>query len=61
MRHVMDIKQLRLQYNITQKQLAELLAPCSVRTVQDWEGGRRNCPPAKYRLAQILLKELRNV
>ncbi len=48
------IKEARLAAGLTQTKMSELtLIP--VRTIQDWEAGRRKCPPWAERL---ILKEL---
>jgi len=56
MRHNLGgiLKQYRLDAKLTQVQAAEMIG-AAVRTWQDWEAGRRNIPPAKYRLFVILL------
>ena len=50
------ITTLRQKHKLSQQKLADILE-CSVRTVQEWDQGRRNCPPTKLKLAKLLLGE----
>ena len=49
-----EIKEARAKAGLTQAQAGALVGAPSKRTWQDWEGGRRNMPPAKWEL--FLLK-----
>lgn len=53
----MDIKELRTQHRLTQKQLAELIG-VTTRTVERWEAGDRVPSPQVLELLQIKLKGL---
>lgn len=53
----MNIKELRTQHGLTQKQLAELIG-VTVRTVERWEAGDRAPSPQVLELLQIKLKEM---
>jgi len=48
------ITALRHKHKLSQHKLADILE-CSVRTIQEWDQGRRNCPPTKLKLAKLLL------
>lgn len=37
------IKELRIKYSLTQKQLSEITGT-SKRNIENWEGGQRKCP-----------------
>ena len=50
------IRQLRLSLGLTQAQAANVIG-ATRRAWQEWEGGRRNMPGAKWEL--FLLKTLR--
>ena len=39
----MNIKEARIRYELTQKQLSEITG-IPERTIQNWEGGQRKCP-----------------
>lgn len=39
----MNIKEARIRYGLTQKQLSEITG-IPERTIQNWEGGQRKCP-----------------
>lgn len=39
----MNIKEARIRYGLTQKQLSEITG-VPERTIQNWEGGQRKCP-----------------
>lgn len=54
-----DIRALRKSAGLTQAQLGALTGTAK-RTVQDWEAGRRNIPPAKWELLREKLKKQRN-
>jgi len=56
MKDKQEITAIRHKHKLSQKKLADILE-CSVRTVQEWDQGRRNCPPAKLKLAKLLLGE----
>lgn len=47
-----EIRNLRSALGITQQQAGELIG-ATRRAWQEWEGGRRNMPPAKWELFQI--------
>lgn len=49
------IKSIRLKFKLTQKQLSEACFDIPVRTIQDWEGGRRT--PPKY-MAMLIMSRL---
>ena len=61
MRHSLDmrhaLKAARLRVKLTQAQAAGLVSS-SERSWQDWEGGRRRIPMAKYQLFIILTDQL---
>lgn len=38
------MKELRKKYGLTQKRLSEITG-IPYRTIQNWEGGQRKCPP----------------
>ena len=48
------IKALRAQSGLSQPAFGALIG-ASLRTVQDWEAERRNCPQSKYDLLVIRL------
>ena len=50
----MNIKELRNQHRLTQKELAELIG-VTVRTVERWEAGDRSPSPQVLELLQIKL------
>lgn len=51
------IKQARIDAGLSQAKMSELtLIP--IRTIQNWEGGQRSCPPWAERL---ILKELAEI
>ncbi len=50
----MTLKEARLNAGLTQQQMFEILE-IPIRTVQDWESGKRKCPPYVERL---VIKEL---
>ena len=39
-----QIQDLRKRHKITQQKLADSLYGVEVHSIQNWEGGRRNCP-----------------
>lgn len=47
---------LRKKHGLSQEAMGALIGAAR-RTVQDWELGNRNCPPAKLKLAKLLLGE----
>lgn len=49
------LKELRLKNKLTQKQLSEKLK-IPIRTIQDWESGRRELKNYIYNLIEIALK-----
>ena len=51
-----EIKEARVQAGLTQAQAGALVGAPSKRTWQDWEGGRRNMPAAKWELFQQKIK-----
>ena len=52
----MTIKEARLAAGLTQQSMSELLE-IPKRTIEDWEAGRRKCPPYVERLiVQELLR-----
>ena len=51
------MKELRKKYNLTQKQLSEITG-IPVRTIQNWEGGQRKCPPYVAHLVKFKLEHL---
>lgn len=53
----MNIKELRTQHGLTQKQLAELIGVVT-RTVERWEAGDRVPSPQVLELLQIKLSDL---
>ena len=53
----MNIKEVRIKHELTQKQLAELIG-VTVRTIGRWENGDRVPIPQVLELMQIKLKEL---
>ena len=55
----MNIREMRTQHGLTQKQLAELIG-VTTRTVERWESGDRVPSPQVLELLQIKLKELSN-
>ena len=53
----MDIKELRLSTGMTQTEFGEYLN-IPMRTIQNWEGGQRNCPEYVIELINYkLIKE----
>ena len=54
MKNKQEITAIRHKYKLSQKKLADILE-CSVKTIQEWDQGRRNCPPAMLKLAKLLL------
>ena len=40
-----EIRALRARHELTQSKLADSLYHITVKAVQEWEAGRRNCPP----------------
>lgn len=53
----MSLKEERIKAGLTQHQMADLLE-IPFRTIQNWEGGQRRCPPYVERL---IIKELREI
>lgn len=51
------MKELRIKYNLTQKQLSEVTG-IPVRTIQNWEGGQRKCPEYIIELIKFKLENL---
>lgn len=54
-----NIKEARLAAKLTQAQMSEMML-IPVRTIQDWEGGRRKCPPWAERLIIAELVRIKN-
>ena len=52
------IKGLRLRLGLTQKQLSEACFDIPLRTIQDWEGGRRQPPSYLLMLITARLDQL---
>lgn len=52
----MDIKELRKKSGMTQKSFSEYFG-FSKRTVEQWEGGQRNCPKHLFDLMEYKLKK----
>ena len=52
-----EIKEARVQAGLTQAQAGALVGAPSQRTWQDWEGGRRNMPAAKWELFLLKTKK----
>lgn len=50
----MDFKTARMAAGMTQEAAGALIGGTR-RAVQEWEGGRRNCPPAKLALFMMLV------
>ncbi len=53
----MSIREERLNAGLTQQGMSDLLE-IPKRTIEDWEAGRRKCPPYVERL---IIKELRSL
>ena len=53
----MTLKEARLAAGLTQQAMSDLLE-IPKRTIEDWEAGRRKCPPYVERL---VLKELKEI
>lgn len=53
------MKELRKQYNLTQKKLSEITG-IPYRTIQNWEGGQRKCPPYILDLVAFKLSHMNN-
>lgn len=54
-----EIREARAALGLTQTQFGELLH-AKLRTVQDWEAGKRNMPRATWELFQIKVKNISN-
>jgi DNA-binding transcriptional regulator YiaG len=54
--NVLELKNIRKEYNITQEKLAEIVGS-SVRAVQSWEQGQRKMPQSAIKLLSFFLKE----
>jgi DNA-binding transcriptional regulator YiaG len=54
---VSDIKDARMAAGLTQKGMSDILG-IPMRTIEDWEAGRRNCPAYVERL---IVKELKGL
>lgn len=52
-----EIKEARRKAGLTQSQAGALVGAPSQRTWQDWEGGRRNMPAAKWELFLLKTKK----
>ena len=55
-----DLKSIRLQYQLTQQELAELM-DVSVRTIQYYENDEHPIPKSRWDLLQFKLKEREHV
>ena len=53
-----DIKSLRLKMKMTQKELCEACFDIPLRTIQDWESGKRTPPPYVVKLISARLNQL---
>lgn len=53
----MSIKDERLKANLTQNQMSKIME-IPIRTIQDWEAGKRKCPPYVERLVTEELKRI---
>tara|TARA_Y100000114_G_C11587602_1_gene244135 strand:+ start:419 stop:610 length:192 start_codon:yes stop_codon:yes gene_type:complete len=53
-----EIKQARLDAGLTQTEFGALV-DSAMRTVQDWEAGKRNMPSTKWKIIKIELAELK--
>lgn len=53
----MTLKEARLAAGLTQQAMSDLLE-IPKRTIEDWEAGRRKCPPYVERLVIKELKEI---
>ena len=53
MKHVPEFKRARQATGLTQEAAGSVIG-ATRRAVQEWEGGRRNCPPAKLALFLML-------
>lgn len=51
----MTIKELREKYNLTQSKMSEITG-IPVRTIQDWEGGKRECKEYLINLISFYLE-----
>ena len=51
----MTINDLRTQYSLTQQALSDL-THIPKRTIEQWEGGKRNPPPYIYPLIEVFLQ-----
>lgn len=49
------MKELRIKYNLTQKKMSEITG-IPVRTIQNWEGGKRKCPEYIIELVKFKLE-----
>jgi DNA-binding transcriptional regulator YiaG len=49
------IKELRTKYKLTQKQLSQI-TEIPLRTIENWEGGQRKCPPYVEKLLTFYLE-----
>lgn len=54
------MKELRKKYNLTQKKLSEITG-IPYRTIQNWEGGQRKCPPYILDLVAFKLSHVNDV
>lgn len=57
METVNNIKNLRVRFGLTQKQLSEVTG-IPFRTIQNWEGGQRKCPDYVEKLLIFYLENL---
>lgn len=51
----MNIKEARIRYDLTQKQVSEITG-IPVRTIQNWETGVRKCPDYVTNMAVMLIE-----
>lgn len=55
----LDIKTMRNQTGLTQAEFGKVLYGIPLRTIQNWEGGKRECPEYVLRLIEFKLREER--
>lgn len=52
----MNIKESRIKYGLTQKQLSDITG-VPERTIQNWEGGQRKCPDYVEKMVLDMLEQ----
>lgn len=52
----LDIKTMRKQTGLTQAEFGKVLYGIPLRTIQNWEGGKRECPEYVLRLIEFKLR-----